>query len=200
MFIYFEDWSYSGNFETLDAKGMPHGDKIIKVYPADKDPRILDEKYANVRVVEVSDNPFKEEIFHFPERGTFTGMDIENAFNTAGYPESAKPFGRALFRFATEEFQTTDAISIQIDDVWVIDHPIQTIDGIRHVLNNPERGKYMLHLDIFTSHSLARLESTIDFRNHPELLVPRRQGLRLKQELAGIPRQAEGQASRRKEL
>src|SRR5690349_2539649 len=107
MYLRFEDWS---NFLfVLDKKGYPHGDRIIKVYTSQEDPRGLYDK-PDLVVFKSEGHPFSDEVFDMGDRGQFSGKDIEAQLATKGVTDKGKEIVRALLRFSTtEETQFTQA-------------------------------------------------------------------------------------------
>lgn len=168
MYLHFEDWS--SFIPWLDQRGVKHGEKIIKVYASDEDPR---EKFnkSTLAVVESSDEPFTEDdVFDFGERGVFTGLDYERSMAERGVNDKAARIARALARFATREdarFAYVGMQQVKADGTFLIGHPLDGIHGWEWVLRGKEE---FLHLDIFTSISLPRLRGIVDFEN-PALIL-----------------------------
>lgn len=159
MFVWFEDWS---RFKyMLDQKGTPHGDSIIKVRASDVDPRSAESfGRSSIAVLEISEAPFTEsDVFEYGDRGVYTGLDIERAFEELELVESAKRNARTLFRFASlpETQFVREGMSLHSPDgSWLIDHPILDLHGYDYGVEGklqPEQ----IHLDIFVAESLQRL-------------------------------------------
>lgn len=166
MYLRFEDWS--SYIPWLDQRGVKHGEKIIKVYASDDDPR---EKFRKptLAVVESSDAPFTdEEVFNFGQRGVFRGTDFERAIAERGANDKATRIARALARFATREdtrFAYVGMEQIKNDGSFLINHPLDGIHGWERVLGGRSGEEETLHLDILTSISLPRLRAIVDFEN-----------------------------------
>lgn len=178
MYLYFED--QSRYLFILDQKHIPHGDRIIKTYASETDPRIKLNN-PNLAVFEISDSPFSNEIFTYTGRETYSGIQIEEIIKNLRINDLGKRITRALFRFSNRpdlEFCQT-AMSIIKDGNWLIDHPLGDIDGLNLAANIPESRTRAIHLDIFMPRSLERLDNLIHFSD-PEHLVSMREGLRLK--------------------
>lgn len=62
VFLYFSDWTNSTLVRSLDRRGFPHADKIIKVHAMRRDPREVLGR-GSVTTMEVTGAPFfdKEE-------------------------------------------------------------------------------------------------------------------------------------------
>jgi hypothetical protein len=178
MYLYFEN--YSHYLFMLDQKGTPHGDKIIKVYAAEADPRIRLGK-PKLAVVESPDHPFSTEIFVYPGRETYTGVQIEEMINRLNLNEIGIRIVRALFRFSNRpDLEFCQAgMAIKNDRGWLIDNPLQDIDGLNQSTRSADIKSLVLHLDIFVPESLRRLDQLIHL-NDPEHLVEIRDGLKLK--------------------
>lgn len=165
MYLRFEDWS--AFIPWLDKKGAPHGGKIIKVFATDEDPRVMFAKPTLV-VVDSRDGPFTDdEFFYFGERGVFTGRDFESAIAEKRVNDKAARIARALARFATREDTGFAYVGMQVrvGDGFLIQHPLEGIDGWERVAGGLEGKEETLHLDIFTPTSLGRLRRIVDFEN-----------------------------------
>jgi hypothetical protein len=156
MYLYFEDWSQY--IPDLEAKGLPHGDHIIKVMTSTEDPRseTLFNR-SNIAIFEVDDSPFSgDEIFRYEGRGEFSGQQLEEKILELKLSTAAAARLRALFRFANSEGLRSTQTAMQLrnqEGDWLITHPFQDIDGFRQAGLNPNR----LHLDIFVPESLDRI-------------------------------------------
>lgn len=165
MYLRFEDWSQFTGY--LDRKGISHGGRIIKIYATDEDPRIKFGK-EGLAVVESSDEPFKsDEVFDFGERGVFTGQDLEDAISAKQANELAGRTARALARFAVREDTRFAYVGMQVKvgERFLIQHPLDGIDGWERVVGGQQGQEGSLHLDIFTPTSLGRLRQIVDFED-----------------------------------
>lgn len=171
MFLYFSDWTSS--IETLDEKGFSHGDKIIKVYACEQDPRELLNK-PNLFVIKGNSEPFAEnEIFHYPGRKSYTGPELEEELVNIGINEVAKKYFRAVFRFDTSpEVQSNQCMMgmKNLDGSWTYNHPFESIDGAYPAAKYHGYRDVALHTDIFDPESIARLRKIVDL-DDPELVA-----------------------------
>lgn len=177
QYLYFEDWSIFTH--RLDSKGIVHGGKIIKIFSSPKDPRGSNPAF---KVVEADDSPLHGETFDYA-RGTWTGEQIEE--DLAGLEEQARRSVRALFRLANDgslAFCET-AMGLRHNGDWLIDHPLQVVDGIDKALRAPKVKSSCTHLDIFTEKSLSRLAGIVDISEKSEELIPMDVGRKMKREL-----------------
>ncbi|MFA5933440.1 MAG: hypothetical protein WCV81_04155 [Microgenomates group bacterium] len=158
MYLHFSDWSHLKN--SLDEKGIPHGNKIIKIYAGENDPRVI-LKRQNLFTIESDGKPFRpNEIFHYENRKSYTGSELEEKLNSLGLDEVAKPRLRALFRFSNlPEIQSTQDMMAtkNPDGSWKYNDPFEDIDGIELALRVPQR-RTTLHADIFYESTLQRLK------------------------------------------
>ncbi len=165
MHIRFEDWTEAMYF--LERKKVPHGTKIIKIFASDEDPR---EKYgkATLKVVEVGDEPFREdEVFDAGNRGTFTGKDIEEAIAAKGTNELAVRTARALARFALQpelKFAQT-GMEIKVDGQYLLNSPLEGIDGWKRTTGGQEGGEHLMHIDVISPKALRALGRIVDFED-----------------------------------
>lgn len=172
MYIHFSDWSmFMG---TLNKKGIPHGDKIIKIYACKEDPRTI-LKRPTLYIDEVSDAPFTEdEVFDYNDRGSYTGPKLEAKLTEMGLDEEGKKYARALFRFANSPKIQSCQLMMSVknpDGSWMFSNPLDDIDGLDMAARNPKGRNAAQHLDIFSEQSLARLRQMVDIDKR-ELLVP----------------------------
>lgn len=170
MYLFFSDWSQF--LPLLEARGIPHGGRIIKAYAVKQDPKITLKKPGLV-VLESTTQPFtKDEVFDYGERGTYKGPKLEEEMQRLGLSAIASQTIRALFRFANakENAFCQYAMSIQVEGRWFIDHPFGGLHGLDKAIEDPERRSRSIHLDIFTERSLTVLRRIIDFER-PELLA-----------------------------
>lgn len=166
MYLHFEDWSpFLGQ---LNRRGIPHGGKIIKVYPTEEDPRKVFRK-ETLTVIQSPEEPFSES-YDFGERGVYTGMDLERYLEKRSLTELGKRVTRALFRFAAspEYGFTQRAMAATRDGKWHINHPIQDIDSLSYA--KTEGREMNTHLDIFFGPSLEALRQIVDY-NTPEQII-----------------------------
>lgn len=160
MYLHFEDWSLFLN--QLKAKGIPHGEKIIKVFASKDDLRITLEK-PDLIVLEINEKPFlANEVFDYGERGRYTGKELEEKLSTYNLSGFAKETIRSLFRFANQEGFTQAAMGLMKDGKWTIEHPLGDIDGVNIAQGNLDR-ENAIHLDIFLPQSLEHLKEVVDF-------------------------------------
>lgn len=171
MYLHFSDWSMF--MKTLDKKGIPHGDKIIKIYALEKDPKEVLQR-PSLYTHKVDDMPFREdETFSYEERGSYTGPELKAKLTEMGLNEDGKRYARALFRFSNlPEIQSCQYMmsAKNPDGCWMFSNPFDDIDGLDRAAWNPARNP-ALHLDIFSEQSLARLRQIVNIDNS-ELLVP----------------------------
>lgn len=164
MYIRFEDWTFPYTLNVLNQKKIPHGNKIIKVFATEEDPRVLFEK-PTLTVLEVDDSPLTDEQYDFGERGIYSGKDFEQYLTGKKLTEKAKRVARALIRFGTPFAQK--AMEARTEEGYLINHPLDGIDGFQYgteqfVGSELER---ILHLDIFFPESLAKLREIVDYED-----------------------------------
>lgn len=175
MYLHFEDWTYPITLEMLDKRGLPHDDKIIKVFASDKDPRkVLDN--PELTVVESRGNRFtKPESFDYVGRGTYPAKSLESALDLYGLNNFGLRIIRSLFRFSYKEGFSQAAMAAERpsdgDTEWLIQHPFEAIHGINDTQSSPEKIP-KLHLDIFFPASILALSQTVDFENPRALVSP----------------------------
>ncbi len=180
IFLYFEDWSQFTFM--LDGKGIEHGGRVIKVYASPNDPREqLGDR--NIKVIEVDDSPLNNIAFSYEKRGWVFGEEIEKNINPLS--EFGKRTVRGLLRFSNREdlqFCQT-GMKMKKSEGWLIDHPLEDIDGIEMSLQFPETRGATIHLDIFNKESLEKLAAIIDISPNSKELVDVRMGKELKREI-----------------
>lgn len=176
MFLFFEDWSEPMFMSALDEKGIPHGDRIIKVMASDKNPR--ESLRPEIAVFESDDGPLTTEAFRYPDRGVFTGSELEERLAKSGINDTSVRIVRALFRFANrKDVQSCqEAMSIKNDrGEWVISNPLEDIDGIEAAALGDPRRVTCIHLDIFRLDTIRRLRRLVDIDDKNQL-VNKREG------------------------
>lgn len=189
MYLHFEDWSNQLFLNQLKAKGIPHGEKIIKVFASVDDPRIILRK-PDLVALEISGKPFpKDEIFDYGERGKYSGKMLEEKLLGINLSDFGKEVIRSLFRFANQEGFTQTAMEIMIDGNWLIEHPLGDIDGIDIAKRYSDREK-AIHLDIFLPQSLEHLREILDFTN-PEKIANMLEGQRSRTKKEGLSQERE---------
>lgn len=176
MYLRFEDWSTY--LYILDNKGIPHGDRIIKVFASLEDPREISDK--KTLTVEMSDgSAFKpSECFDYGERGSYSGKDLEEYLEEKKLPPEAKEVVRALFRFSNRpdlRFCQTGMSIYDNEGKPVINHPMEDMDGIRNFHLGRATAYDQIHLDIFNPQSLEHLEQLIQFSNPEHILADYRE-------------------------
>jgi hypothetical protein len=168
MYLHFEDWSQF--LFRLEERGLLHGSHILKVYANDEDPRSAT-KYdrVNIAVFEVDDSNLKaDEVFTYQNRETYSGKDIEQKLQSIGLSDSATKRVRALFRFSNQpETQFTQA-AMKLkspEGNWLIQHPLEDINGFDLALRDPHQYSDVVHLDIFEPDSLIRAAKLLRTNN-----------------------------------
>lgn len=167
VYLHFEDWSQFTDF--LTQKGMPHGDRIIKVKASLEDPRDTFEK-KTLEVLRYSGGPFKKEIFDFGERGIYSGVAVEQYMEERCFTETGKRVARALFRFAVqpEAGYVQRAMAFKRGDRWLIDHPMEDLDGLAYASRTGQEGR--IHLDIFYPDSLEALKGFVNIDDPSQIM------------------------------
>lgn len=176
MYLHFEDWSEPMWLNHLESKKLPHVGRIIKVLASGADPRSVLER-PGLSVVESSGAPFKpDEDYDYYPRSIYTGPDLESQLASYNLSDFAQRIVRSLFRFANSQGFCQTAMAAKKDDSdWLIDHPLEDIDGIENAQRSPRREAF-IHLDIFFPKSIEALRSVIDLDN-PEALLGAREGV-----------------------
>lgn len=166
MYLRIEDWSLPFVIGMLEARGLPHGEHVLKVFASEVDPRfnqLFNRK--NITIFEINDEPFQEdETFDYLGRETYTGSQLNDRMQELGLSHEAARRVRALFRFANlpETGLTQQAMQLKNQEGnWLIDHPFGDIDGITKALQNPELHSENVHLDIFVPESLDKIASLL---------------------------------------
>jgi hypothetical protein len=174
MYIYFEDWS---EFLGFIRKDLPHGEKIIKVYASPEHPK---SKYGrdDMAVVEVDDTSLRDdEIFCYEGRGEYSGADLEKILDEKRFSDEAKRRIRALFRFDNQEntrFAQEAMATKTPEGDWIIDHPLEDLDGVMEKRTEIVLDGSALHLDIFFAVSLQRLFEVIGYSQEGQIVHPER--------------------------
>ncbi|GEM_PF-4535163 len=196
MYIYFEDWT---PFKwMLRKKGVPEefmGDKFIKAVACETRPQDLGYSGA---VLKYDERPFEANFRYVAslqgKRLIYTGQEIEGKITALGLTDNEKKSCRALLRFGFDErFGYVErAITTVIDGKRLKEHPVDTVD--LHV--DRQTGIKLLHLDLFTSGTLDRLNRMINFRGGEDVLLSPREGELFRR---GLPKaQLEGNRAIRK--
>ena len=162
-----------GLLRHLDGKGLPHADKIIKVFSSDERPDTRFKK-PDLAVIESADEPFRDdEVFAYEGNGTFTGSDIEARLAALGIDDKAKEHMRALFRFENRPdlgFCQASMAAKNTDDTFRFTDPLAGIDGVDQVTNGVRKPADSLHLDIFFPESIHKLGGILDLNDPTRLL------------------------------
>lgn len=181
IYLYFEDATQF--LFLLDYKQIAHGDRIIKVFPSPFDPRIrLND--PNLKVIEEDDSPLFDLTFRYKDRGTYTGVQIEEEMTL--FHGFARRGLRALFRFSNREnlrFCQT-GMRIKRKGEWLIDHPFKEMD-IPEI--DPQLVMFpseQIHLDIFNRWSLKRLAKDVDISPGSREMIDWRSAHQLRKEIA----------------
>lgn len=174
MYLHFEDWSAPMFLQKLERAGLPHADKIIKVFASERDPRLALGKSA-LTVVSVDGSPFlNTDKFEYPGRETFTGSDLERKIADFNLGNTGNMSIRSLFRFANEHGFCQAAMAAETDEGWLVDHPFGDIDGI-DVAQPQAAREHGIHLDIFFPDSLKVLKRVVDY-DDPDTTPTMREG------------------------
>lgn len=173
MFIHFEDWTVPLFLSMLEAKGMPHAGRIMKVYATYQDPReLMDRPYLTV--LESDHSPFRtDEVFRYEGRQSYTGDVLEEKLKELGLQLTGMDVTRSLFRFANQEDTgfCQAAMAAQYGGKWLFDHPFQDLDGVISNELQPNRRITQIHLDIFYPTSIERLRKIVDFVDNPQQVL-----------------------------
>lgn len=180
IFLYFEDWSQFTFM--LDGKGIAHGGRIIKVYTAPFDPGMRLNN-PNLRVIESDDSTLHNVTFEFKDRRVFPGQEIEEKI--AGLDSFAARSVRGLMRFSNREdlcFCQT-GMGMKKGTEWLIENPLDDIDGISPGMLVSDVRNAAVHLDIFNEGSLSRLAGILDTSPGSKEMLDLKTGLKLKKEI-----------------
>jgi len=177
MYLYFENWTQF--LYQLDVKGISHGDKLLKVKASKEHPSA---RYGrnNIAVYEIDEKPFRlDELFDYGERGSWQGTDLEITLQSLRLNTEQQTTARALFRFANlPHFQMCQA-GMELrnpNGSWLINHPLEDIDGLRQLMQNPETKSITpFHLDIFVQQSIDKVLEYIGFAQTTEGIVSLRE-------------------------
>lgn len=178
MYLYFEDATKF--LFMLDQKGIPHGDRIVKVFASENDPRVRILRKGLV-IIESPHYSLDQEKFSYGQRGVYEGGDIESMIGAFGLNSLGQEIVRSLFRFSNRpDLGFCQAgMALTVDGKWLINNPLGDIDGIDQACHSPETRTLSIHLDIFVPESLQRLDKLVGFGNKDHL-VTMREGLILK--------------------
>ncbi len=173
MFIHFEDWSYPLFLSQIDKKGIPRGDRFIKIFASAENPSLFVKR--EVCVLEVPGEPFSEqELYHYQDRESYTGPELELHLASLDLSDSGRCVARSLFRFAHEIGIIPNIMSVRHDEQWLLDHPFDEIDGLGRsgrLFTGPK--ELDIHIDIIHPSSLALLEKIINYHDKEILLNSR---------------------------
>lgn len=171
MYLHFEDWSHAPSATyKLENRGIPHNGTIIKVFASSEDPRTVLNS-PQLKVLEIDDSPFEDEVYEYAERGTFTGLELEAYLEKNNLSELGKRTVRAIFRFSYGEGFSQNAMGARTEKGWFFDHPFAAIHGA-------DKKKFLdreanMHLDIFYPPSLEHLREVVNFEDKSLLLYHR---------------------------
>ncbi len=177
MYLHFQDWSEPLLLERLSKVGPLRGDKIIKVFASEADPRQALGRSA-LTVLESPGLPFEEsENFSYKRRRAYGGGELESKLAEYALGNHGQHVVRSLFRFSHEYGFTQAAMSAKINNQqWLIKHPFENIHGIGIAASNSKHER-LIHLDIFFADSLAELKQVVNVNyDKPEALLPKRDG------------------------
>lgn len=169
--LYLERWD--GWIENVPQANFALGETVIKVFAVSRNPQ---EIFSNPAIftVEMDGSPLGSDTkYKFEGRETFTGHQLDDFISQFGVTEPTNNDMRALFRFSHMHGFLGRAMQMVRDNEYVINHPIEVIDGIRYIKNRPR----LLHLDIFLRASLDTLKNIVNY-DEERLLVGRREGLK----------------------
>lgn len=167
LYLHFEDWSpYT---KDLDNRGIPHGDRIIKVMATPENPKRIFGK-DTLKIPRYPYRPFRDETFDFGERGMYIGTSLEQYMEGKDFTEMGKRITRALFRFAVqpEAGFVQRAMAAKKDDDWFIDHPFKDLDSLLCATIPGSEGR--VHIDIFYPDSLEALRKFVDFDKSSQII------------------------------
>ncbi len=170
MYLHFEDWTDPRLLQSIEERGMTHGDRIIKVLASDVDPRVVLGRSA-LTIVESSGEVFaSNEMYSYPRRRTLTGDELEDCLALYGLSQVAQRSIRSLFRFSNAQGFCQAAMAAQKSkQQWLIRHPLQDIDGIAMAKKLAIRAR-LIHLDIFFPNSLENLRHIVDYDDEAALI------------------------------
>jgi len=169
MYVHFQDWTYPALLESLSDKGIPHGDRIIKVFASDEDPRTSLGRAA-LTVLDSDSRPFSGgEVYAYPDRRDFSGDELEEELASKNFGDVGTRTVRALFRFSNQYGFCQASMAAKFAGAWVMEHPFQHIDGMKIAARLPRRER-TIHLDIFTPRSLGVLKGIVDYDDPKRVL------------------------------
>jgi len=148
----------------LDADGLPHDGRIIKVFASSEDPRFL-LGMPDLAVVQANGHPFtNDEAYTYEDRGTYSGAQLQEVVQSYELPAVGRFGVCSLFRFSNSQGFCQAAMAARKGNDWLIDHPLKEVDGIDMAQRNPKRA-HSVHLDIFFPDSVRTLRRIVDIDN-----------------------------------
>lgn len=169
MYVHFQNWTHQTLLDSLSERGIPHGDRIIKAFATDEDPRIILGRAA-LTVLPGDPHPFSDqEVFAYPDRSEFVGSELEEELASKNFGDVGIRTVRALFRFSNQYGFCQASMAAKFAGAWVMEHPFQHIDGMKIAARIPRRER-TIHLDIFTPGSLGLLKSIVDYSDPESIL------------------------------
>ena len=176
MYLHFQNWSSVPSIEkSLDALQLPHQGEVVKVFSSPDDPRVGLGRPA-LHVVEVGGEAFAgSETYEYGDRRTYRGPELEEELASYDLSQMGMDIARSLFRFSHHEGFCHAAMAARREDDWVIEHPLETIDGIKTA--GRAGNERAMHLDIFLPGSLRKVLGSVDYRD-PDTVVSWEDGIR----------------------
>jgi hypothetical protein len=178
MYLRFEDWTLPLFLNALDKKGLPHANRIIKIYSSEQDPRQVLGRSA-LTVIEKPGEKFSDkDEFAYTDRESYSGSDLEDKLSEYRFGEVGKKVTRSLFRFSNAlGFCQAAMAARRPDGEWIVKHPFRDIDGLELACRSLRR-EYAIHLDIFFPDSIVSLGQIVDIDN-PDNLINLRESAKL---------------------
>lgn len=167
--------------EKIEKNGLRHDGRIIKVFGNATDPRLTAPK-PEMTVVEVDGSPLIGQTFTYPNRGEYTGEQLESDLAEYNLQALGNGIVRALFRFAEQGFRQVAMAAKNPDGSWLVDHPFGDIDGLNMASRFPQRVP-TIHLDIFHPDSLPVLKEIVNFDN-PHAVMDMMEATRWRRDIA----------------
>ena len=177
MYIHVERWTSPTTIGMMDLKGLPHDGELYKIFASHVDPRFTFGE-PNLFLDHASGYPFEDdEVFDFGERGTMKANEVEDGVAEAGLTVAENFSVRALLRFGYRTGYLGGAMNIKRDDNWIIEHPIEVVDGITTARAGKGQRPEHLHLDWFTPQTVELLRGIVKV-DDPKQVPPAMQMVR----------------------
>ncbi len=172
MYIHLEDWTHPLFISQIEEKGVPHRNKLLKIFSSPEDPRKFLVDKSELKVTEISGELFdQEEIYYYQDRGKYRGEELERTTQDLQLGMKGQEVLRSLFRFANTEVPLIPNImAMQENGMWVFDHPFDEIDGIQQDKRFRGDKESQIHIDVFHPSSIEIVEDFVNIHDEGKIL------------------------------